>query len=186
MATDRRALLAGLLASPLASSVPVSAQGVLTEADADRALNDLLILDLNIVVDAIKTLDAYRQPPVVPGLIFLLRFSPAPNASLLGLLLGITGDTEQRGWFEWMIWQERHPEIVPTAGYVALKSGVFRRIDPNFDVFLKPEYLRRDRTRIRFEEVTWGGVRKDAIPALDNLEMIAAGEAVYLRDEDPV
>ncbi|MEM7238440.1 MAG: DUF3179 domain-containing protein, partial [Pseudomonadota bacterium] len=39
---------------------------------------------------------------------------------------------------------------------------------------------------IRFEEITWGGVRVDGIPALDHPVHVSAGEAGYLLDDDPV
>ncbi|MGI9464764.1 MAG: DUF3179 domain-containing protein, partial [Aestuariivirgaceae bacterium] len=45
----------------------------------------------------------------------------------------------------------------------------------------KPENL-----KIRLEEITWGGVRVDGIPSLDDPKLIAAGEASYLVDDDLV
>ena len=39
---------------------------------------------------------------------------------------------------------------------------------------------------IRFEEVTWGGVRRDGIPSLDQPKLVQAPQAAYLRDQDLV
>ena len=86
-----------------------------------------------------------------------------------------------------MLWQEANPQIVPhQASLIALKREIYLQIDPNFDVFLKPRHLRRDRMNIRLEEITWGGVRKDGIPSLDNPRLIAAAKASYMRDSDLV
>ncbi len=60
----------------------------------------------------------------------------------------------------------------------------FLRIDSNFEVFLRDESLQRDRMKIRFEEITWGGVRKDGIPSLDNPTLLSPEEADYLVGSD--
>jgi hypothetical protein len=39
---------------------------------------------------------------------------------------------------------------------------------------------------IRLEEITWGGVIKDGIPALTNPRLISASAASYLRADDLV
>ena len=85
-----------------------------------------------------------------------------------------------------MLWQERNPQLVPHPSLIAFKREVFLQIDPNFDLFLRPEYLQRDRMKIRLEEITWGGVQKDGIPSLDNPDLIRAAEAGYLKADDLV
>ena len=44
----------------------------------------------------------------------------------------------------------------------------------------------RRNMRIRLEEITWGGVRVDGIPALDDPKLVGAAEQTYLRDDDLV
>ena len=124
------------------------------------------------------------NPDMVPGLITAMRFSRAPRDFFQPTLAKLTGDAEPEGWFEWMLWQERHPEIKPHASYAQFKRELYLGIDPNFDVFLAPKHFRQDRMKIRMEEITWGGVRKDGIPSLDNPELIPAGEASYMRGDD--
>ncbi|MEM8789863.1 MAG: DUF3179 domain-containing protein, partial [Pseudomonadota bacterium] len=46
--------------------------------------------------------------------------------------------------------------------------------------------IQPDAMRIRLEEITWGGVRKDGIPSLDNPNLISALEADYLQPDDLV
>ena len=63
---------------------------------------------------------------------------------------------------------------------------MFANIDPTFFQFFDPTYTTRDQMRIRLEEITWGGVRVDGIPSLDNPPLIAAAEANYLKGDDLV
>jgi hypothetical protein len=55
-------------------------------------------------------------------------------------------------------------------------------IDPDFSDFLQDDFA----STIRVEEIMWGGVVVDGIPALDNSPMILANEADYLTLEEPV
>ena len=139
---------------------------------------------------AIAALSAIRNrgnPDLAAGLIMAMRFSQLPPNYFAETLTAITGTDAGDSWFDWMLWQEANPQIVPhQASLIALKREIYLQIDPNFDVFLKPRHLRRDRMKIRLEEITWGGVRKDGIPSLDNPRLIAATKASYMRDSDLV
>ena len=75
-----------------------------------------------------------------------------------------------------MLWQQAHPEIAPFEGFDAFKADVLAVIDPDFRLFLKPGVAHE----IRLEEIVWGGVKKDGIPALTNPKHIAAADATYL------
>jgi Protein of unknown function (DUF3179) len=55
-------------------------------------------------------------------------------------------------------------------------------IDPNFRLFLKPGVAHE----IRLEEIVWGGVKKDGIPALTNPKHIAVADGTYLDDGELV
>lgn len=123
---------------------------------------------------------------MAPGIILTLRFGAASEKTYSKLLQKITGEKDLSTWFEWMLWQEAHPEITPHESYIDLKRMIFLGIDPNFDQFLRKDYLTLDRLRIRVEEITWGGVRKDGIPSLDNPTLINADDADYLLSDDLV
>ena len=73
----------------------------------------------------------------------------------------------------WMKWIGRHQEIKPKPGYLAFKRSIFNLYDPAFRRFLDPNYT----FRIRPEEIEWGGVKKDGIPALQNPSHIRAADA---------
>ena len=130
---------------------------------------------------ALEALEERGDPDVVPALIQALRFVPdseAINATLVALVRDRPGTT----WHDWMLWQEAHPEIEPFIGFDAYKADVMAIIDENFRLFLGPG-VKHD---IRLEEIAWGGVRKDGIPALINPTHTGAAEAGYLDDEELV
>lgn len=136
--------------------------------------------------EGMTLLKARNSPDVVPALLTGLRFSRRRRDEIADVMEALTGEDHGTDWFDWMLWQERNPQIVPHPSLIAFKREVLLGIDDNFDLFLRPEYLARDRMKIRLEEITWGGVQKDGIPSLDNPQLIAATKADYLQDDDLV
>jgi len=133
-----------------------------------------------------NALAAIRQrglPDMAAGLILGMRFVDQ-DGDIIPALAAITGDVTARTWFDWMLWQEAHPQVVPHPEFARFMRDVHLRIDPNFAPFLQLDYLRA--ARIRIEEIVWGGVVKDGIPALDNPALIAAATADYLAPDDLV
>ncbi len=135
---------------------------------------------------ALESIVQRGQPDMAAGQILGMRFGQLSEAHISTALSALTGARENNDWFDWMLWQESHPEVVPHVTYAALMTEIFLRIDPNFADFLRPEYLTRDKARIRIEEIAWGGVRKDGIPSLDSPKMIAASASDYLAPDDLV
>jgi hypothetical protein len=121
------------------------------------------------------------DPDVVPGLIQVLQFVD-DDGWLDRTLAGLTGEQAGKTWGEWILWQQAHPEITPFDGFDAFKADVMAVIDPDFRLFLRPGVERK----IRLEEIVWGGVRKDGIPALTNPEHVPAADATYLEDDELV
>ena len=81
-----------------------------------------------------------------------------------------------------MLWQEEHPEVAVFEGYGAFKADVMAWLDSNFRKFL----YRGVKHEIRLEEIAWGGVIKDGIPALTNPKHIGADQASYLVGDELV
>ncbi|MFT7057872.1 MAG: hypothetical protein ACJASV_000372 [Pseudorhodobacter sp.] len=136
---------------------------------------------------AFAGLDAIRtrgNPDLAAGVIQAMRFSNAPPELFSQTLKEITGANPGNSWFDWMLWQEQNPQVKPHPSFIDFKRDLFLRIDPNFDVFLKKGDLQPDRMKIRFEEITWGGVQKDGIPSLDNPTLVAAADASYMKGDD--
>ena len=121
------------------------------------------------------------KPDVVPGLIEVLRFVD-DDGWIDRTLAGLTGEAPGKSWSEWVLWQQAHPEIKPFEGFEAFKADVMAVIDPDFRLFVKPGIEHE----IRLEEVVWGGVKKDGIPALTNPKHIAPAVATYLDNDELV
>lgn len=96
-------------------------------------------------------------------------------------LEALSGQEFGDDWPAWVEWYGR-TELVPPPGFTSWKGLLLGRIDPQFDNFLRDEYP----SRIRVEEILWGGVGVDGIPPLENAPMIPGREADYLLDDEPV
>jgi hypothetical protein len=132
---------------------------------------------------ALDALVASGRADAAPILILALRFAASEyDARLVDALRKVTGADPGNDWAAWMLWQEAHPEIGVLPGFARLQARVYDLIDPNFQLFLPGEV----KHEIRLEEITWGGVIKDGIPALTNPPLILASAASYLRADDLV
>lgn len=121
------------------------------------------------------------KPDVAPALIQIMRFI-RDDGSIDRALAQLTGEESGKNWAEWMLWQQAHPEIESFPDFDAFKADVMAAIDPSFRQFLQPGI----KHEIRLEEITWGGVVKDGIPALTNPKHLEAEEAAYITDEELV
>ncbi len=157
-----------------------------TDDPMDKAIYDQLFGSTAEHLAGLELISERGNPAAAAALILAMRFSPSRSFAYAATLTAITGEKYGTALFEWMLWQERNPQIVPHPSYARLMRDIHLRIDPNFDQFLKMEYLAQGKPKIRIEEITWGGVVKDGIPALDNPDLIAADEADYMRGDDLV
>ena len=126
----------------------------------------------------------------IPVLVELLRLplyrdvSRAVSASLVRLIglpqeAVVGGEGEGQSWAEWL---GLHPEMRPPAGFAAWKGRLFSNIDRRIGAF----FYEGVKTRIRIEEIVWGGVNKDGIPDLTNPFTVTVVEATYLKPDDRV
>jgi hypothetical protein len=174
-------LLAASLLVAVAAMSPVRAQES-PEALADQAFA-LFQGSSAQRKKALEALVSSRRANAAPILILALRFSRSSFAEeLVAGLRKLTGADAGDDWADWMLWQEAHPEIGVIEGFAKLQARVFDLIDPNFQVFLSGSV----KHEIRLEEITWGGVQKDGIPALTNPKLISAAAASYLNPTDLV
>jgi hypothetical protein len=115
-------------------------------------------------------------------LIALLRWLPEDETAIVRRLETLTNAHAGTRWFDWMLWQQAHPEVSPYPGYAGFLTDLLTGIDPQFRRFVRAGVPHA----IRLEEIAWGGVAVDGIPALDNPKLIAAEAATYLNPGDPV
>ncbi|MDA7947268.1 MAG: DUF3179 domain-containing protein [Hyphomicrobiaceae bacterium] len=126
--------------------------------------------------EAIEWFEKRGNKDAIPALIQTLRFTTTDRRELADAIEALAGETGPKSWNEWMLWQEKHKEIKPFKGFAAFKAALYAKIDPFFAIFLHDGVAHE----IRLEEVTWGGVVKDGIPALTNPKLVPAKEAKYL------
>ena len=120
---------------------------------------------------------------VLPHLVDALFFASAEaRPDVVACLEGLSGDKLGRNYRYWVEWLGGRPEIRPKEGYRAWKAALFSRIDPAFAAFLDPARP----MLIRPEEIVWGGVKKDGIPALTNPRTVLASQAAFLSEEEMV
>ena len=112
--------------------------------------------------------------------IYLVR-GPSFAGEYLGLLEEKTGQKfgyNIDAWYEW-IWNQ---DSMDHEQYADFKSLLYSLIDPKFAAYFNSNYT----SKIRLDEVRWGGVVQDGIPPLRSPRMISAPEAKYLDDSNIV
>ncbi len=148
----------------------------------DALVNNLTHSSPHIRGQAIKALAELRHLSAVPALIEIMRFESVFQLSPIATLEQLSGQKLGDEWDKWAEWLHGREDIHPSAGFLAWKSNLYSRVDKAFENFLYPGVP----YRIRLEEIVWGGVRKDGIPALTNPKHVLPIEATYLSPQDLV
>lgn len=155
---DVRLLMAALLAG--------------TPPDAQIAVDTILAADdSRFIAVFIELMRAYQIGLIREGV----------RTMNLDALETLSGQSYRENWPEWIEWYGG-TDLTPPPGFTGWKGRLLGRIDPGFEEFLGDGFL----STIRVEEIQWGGVAVDGIPALDNATMIAADDADYLDLNEPV
>ena len=101
--------------------------------------------------------------------------------SLIGFLQELTGQPfggDLAAWQRW-IWSQPYD---PHPDHAFFKGQWYSQIDPRFADF----FPRGVTSRIRLDEIEWGGVGVNGIPPLDYPPTLAARDAAYLADDHVV
>ena len=156
-------------------------------ADVGQLSRDLVFGPADRSRAALATLAAGNDRSAVPALVLGMRYMGRGSLAreYHATFQRLTGEPVA-SWFDAAQWLEGHPEITPDPSYREIKLETFERIDPNFLRFLGGDRSKPKNMRIRLEEISWGGVRVDGIPSLDDPKLIGAAEADYLLDTDLV
>ncbi|MES1245266.1 MAG: DUF3179 domain-containing protein [Acidobacteriota bacterium] len=122
-------------------------------------------------------------PDLVPGLVDALFFLPKTRrAEAVAALEAATGERPGERYHDWVELVARRTDLKPAPGYAAWKGELFARIDPRYREIFRPDAP----ARIRLEEIVWGGVPLEGIPALDRPASVPAGRASWMRDGERV
>ncbi|MGE4609535.1 MAG: DUF3179 domain-containing protein [Myxococcota bacterium] len=158
-----------------------------TPDEAEAILRAVVGDDLEPARNAIKTIVAWGDQHFASVLIELMRASQLQilhadgQAAYSRALEAITGEFRGDNWGAWVEWYDS-TDLEPPPGFMRWKGELLGRLDPAFDRFLGEGVA----TAIRIEEIVWGGVAFDGIPALDQPKFIDAGRADYLEPDEPV
>ena len=178
---SRHLLLPAALVLGLASIS--SAQEAVTGPDPVLSLFQLLSGDRESVRESFRDLEQHWRDDLAPMVLDLVHLTP--NTGIRGRLIRLLEKrTGQRhgddldAWYRWMWGREplEHPR------YADFKSALYSLIDPKFRAYFSAERA----SKIRLDEVRWGGVGQDGIPPLRGPKMIAAEDATYLEDDHVV
>jgi uncharacterized protein DUF3179 len=154
----------------------------LSSADAYGLAGDLMASDPGIRNEARKRLIEANDRSVAPALLEVLFFSAAGRDDAATVLEALLDERHGRLYRQWIEAIGRHEEIIPKPGYVAFKSRLYSKIDPAFADFFQEHFPRT----IRPEEIVFGGVKKDGIPALRNPRFIVAAQAEFMTPGEKV
>lgn len=175
---------------PTEESEPEEQAATTTGAISDEELadlyEDLLSRSGSRTQDALVRIASSQDQRFTSVLIEMLR------GSQLGIIFGPTdmyGETLERltgqeygaNWGDWIEWYGT-TDLEPPPGFTGFKGRMLSTIDEQFADFLNDDAP----SNIRVEEIQWGGVIVDGIPALDNATMIEADKATYMNGEDAV
>lgn len=162
------------VAAPLGDKDARRVLGVLSPegnlADRERALREIGAAgDARFIaplVDLMRFARSTSEGPLIVETLRRLAGAGAPGAD----------------WPDWVEYVGRRGDLRPPPGYASWKGALHAPIDGRFADFLRDDAP----ARVRVEEVQWGGVRVDGIPALVNPKFTAAAAATWLRDTDAV
>ncbi len=128
-----------------------------------------------------------RDPRFIAVLVEVMRASQIgvlrtiDDEAVTDALETLSGARFGGDWPAWVEWYGA-TALAPPPGFTGWKGRLFGRIDPHFREFLADSTP----SRIRIEEVQWGGVPVDGIPALTDPKIIRATAATYLTSSEPV
>ncbi len=143
-----------------------------SNSEAEAALERILATDDQRFVSVLIELMRARQ-------IGLIQTIDA--ATIVDSLETLSGQSFGGDWGGWITWYGS-TDLTPPPGFTSWKGRLLAGIDNYFGLFLQDKHP----SKIRVEEIQWGGVVLDGIPALDNPHMLPTAEADYLEPWEPV
>ena len=177
-------------ASPESSEPLELNAAIYSDEEAREKMYQLLVFEsvtVSSVEDLIQEIAASGDTRFVPVFIEMMRGAqvsivPAGQYPFYIIALEtLSGQSFDQDWPAWVEWYGT-TDIEPPPGFTGWKGQLLGRIDQGFADFLQDDF----ETNIRVEEIQWGGVRVDGIPALDQSPVVSPAEADYLIPEEPV
>ncbi|MCH8809892.1 MAG: hypothetical protein IH993_08690, partial [Proteobacteria bacterium] len=141
-----------LAAPALAAMLALAGGGAAAAASEDEAVarhSRALVMGPDVDFrNALAALQTRGNPDAAAAMILALRFRRYAVRDLSKALEEVTGHSAL-GWFDWMLWQEAHPEIQPHPSFQEVKLEALRRIDPDFLRFFRDDWAAPKNMKIR-------------------------------------
>ena len=159
----------------------------LPEDLATRYMYDLSSRDRDLGAMALEAVLEAQDERFISVLIEVMRgtevgiFLGIDYDTTVSALENLSGESLGANWPAWVEWYGVN-DLTPPPGFIGWKGDVLSFIDPGFADFLQDDAP----SKIRAEEIQWGGVSVDGIPALDNAPVVPADQADYLLPGEPV
>ncbi|NOR88073.1 MAG: DUF3179 domain-containing protein [Bacteroidales bacterium] len=176
----------------LASSLPIDYNGFLdlkAKESASKLIDTLHIFQSLIGYDqqkkteALKFLQQNWSKSYIAPLLDILRLSKDDwQQQEIRALLDEYEPAFKADYFNGIQWLWKHTPFYGNY-YADFKAYIYNALDPSFYKYF---YGRENQTKIRLDEIVWGGVSKDGIPTLKSPTMMAATQATYLSGTDVV
>jgi hypothetical protein len=185
--TGRRRLVAAAVAAAIVLALAPARSGPLSDEESRALLAALEGPSGSAAREAIDRILEAGDRRFVSVFVELLRASesgvaaPGVRDQSARALERLTREPSGRDWSAWVRWYSES-ELEPPPGFLGFKGRLLSRIDLRFGDLLQDDLPRR----IRVEEIVWGGVAYEGIPALDRVAAVPAREASYLGPDEPV
>lgn len=150
--------------------------------DLYRLVDDLFSPDAAVRAEARAELIDRNDPAAAAALVDAVFFNTVGRTETVEVLEHLLGEKHGASFKKWIETIGRREDLKPAPGYLAFKARLFAKIDPALAKFLDADAPRT----IRAEEIVWGGVKKDGIPALDDPKFIAASRATWMTPDEQV
>jgi Protein of unknown function (DUF3179) len=175
-------LVSLLFAGLVVAIAPPAAGAPSPPVELDGMMDRLIHPDSSIRNAGLAEITRLGHPAALPGLIDVLYLDIILDSRVANLLERLSGQRFGHDWRQWVEWLQKQEAVVPHRDYAGWKGRLFSLIDPAFGRFFSPGV----RHRVRLEEIVWGGVRKDGIPALTNPRHVRPDQATYLTADELV
>lgn len=166
----------------LVGTSQVVAQKPLSSKKGYRLVNRLYDEDPATRQKARDALIKSKDLTMAPALMEAVFFSTHGYEEVIEVLESFFNVSYGRNFKAWVKLIGEREDIVPKPGYMDYKAKLHGWIDPNLSPFLNKDLPRT----IRPEEIIWGGVNKDGIPALMNPPFVSADQAAHLAPDEMV
>lgn len=166
-----------------AALLPAASTAALPPGEGYSLIQTLMSGRTGETKEAARKLTAAKDLSLVPPLVDALFFTPAAQRGpLLDVLRKLTGEDPGPRYYAWVELVGRRNDLRAGPGYMEWKVSLLSRIDPAY----RKIFFEGAPARIALEEIVWGGVPIDGIPALEDPPRVAAREAGFLHGSEEV